>query len=602
MNVVTIESAGIELEADVLVIGGGPAGTWAAISAAAEGAKVVLADKGFCGSSGATAPSGTGVWYVKPEDRLRQEAKDSRYTLGGQLADNDWMNRVLDRTYDNMNKLGAWGYPFPLNDSGDQHRRSLQGPEYMKLMRKLVLKAGVKILDHSPALELLADEHGVGGAAGVRTQKGGTWRVRAGAVVIATGGCAFLSKALGCNVLTGDGYLMAAEAGAELSGMEFSNAYAISPTFSSVTKTAYYRYASFYYEDGSIVEGAGSQRGRSVIARNLLQGRQVFASLDQAPAEIQPMLRVAQTNFFLPFDRFGIDPFKDRFPVTLRLEGTVRGTGGIHITDTDCSTKVPGLYAAGDAATRELICGGFTGGGSHNAAWAMSSGSFAGEGAARYARRLGLLKGTRRLQGLASSPLAGSTDASTAGRTEEAVRAVQAEVMPYNRNLFRTEAGLDDSLGRLDTLWQERREGAVGRDIGGVKAREATAMTATARWMYRTARLRTETRGMHKREDFPRLDESQRYRLVSSGLDDIRVRVERLAAQPATNSGSAAGTRTETNDPVTVAGLHAEATFPGSDIARYETTTAGLTGVGQENPVPSASASADQPAKEAARS
>ena len=28
----------------------------------------------------------------------------------------------------------------------------------------------------------------------------------------------------------------------------------------------------------------------------------------------------------------------------------------------------------GDAATRELICGGFTGGGSHNAAWAMSSG------------------------------------------------------------------------------------------------------------------------------------------------------------------------------------------------------------------------------------
>jgi len=48
-------------EADVLVIGGGPAGTWAAISAAAQGARVVLADKGFCGTSGATAPSGTGL-------------------------------------------------------------------------------------------------------------------------------------------------------------------------------------------------------------------------------------------------------------------------------------------------------------------------------------------------------------------------------------------------------------------------------------------------------------------------------------------------------------------------------------------------------------
>ncbi len=89
-----------------------------------------------------------------------------------------------------------------------------------------------------------------------------------------------MSKALGCNVLTGDGYLMAAEAGAEFSGMEFSNAYGIAPAFASVTKTAYYQYASFYYEDGTLVEGAGSKQGRAVIARNLLEGRQVYARLD----------------------------------------------------------------------------------------------------------------------------------------------------------------------------------------------------------------------------------------------------------------------------------------------------------------------------------
>ncbi len=38
-------------------------------------------------------------------------------------------------------------------------------------------------------------------------------------------------KALGCNVLTGDRYLLAAEAGAEFSGMEFSNAYSLAPAF-----------------------------------------------------------------------------------------------------------------------------------------------------------------------------------------------------------------------------------------------------------------------------------------------------------------------------------------------------------------------------------
>ncbi|MDQ1045043.1 hypothetical protein [Streptomyces sp. V4I2] len=51
--------------------------------------------------------------------------------------------------------------------------------------------------------------------------------MRAGAVVLATGGCASLSGALGCNVNTGDGALLAAEVGAELSGREFSNAYGI---------------------------------------------------------------------------------------------------------------------------------------------------------------------------------------------------------------------------------------------------------------------------------------------------------------------------------------------------------------------------------------
>jgi hypothetical protein len=51
------------------VLSGGPAGTWAATSSAERGVGVVLADKGFCGTSGATA--GTGVWYVDPDPAKR---------------------------------------------------------------------------------------------------------------------------------------------------------------------------------------------------------------------------------------------------------------------------------------------------------------------------------------------------------------------------------------------------------------------------------------------------------------------------------------------------------------------------------------------------
>lgn len=59
--------SGLDITCDVLVLGGGPAGTWAAFEAARAGARVVLADKGFCGTSGATAPSGTSIWYVEPD-------------------------------------------------------------------------------------------------------------------------------------------------------------------------------------------------------------------------------------------------------------------------------------------------------------------------------------------------------------------------------------------------------------------------------------------------------------------------------------------------------------------------------------------------------
>ncbi|GCL72885.1 FAD-binding protein [Paenibacillus naphthalenovorans] len=55
------------------MLGGGPAGTWAAYTAASLGVKVVLVDKGYCGSSGATAPSGTSLWNVRSD--LKKEKK-----------------------------------------------------------------------------------------------------------------------------------------------------------------------------------------------------------------------------------------------------------------------------------------------------------------------------------------------------------------------------------------------------------------------------------------------------------------------------------------------------------------------------------------------
>lgn len=522
----------LDLTADVVIVGGGPAGTWAALAATAAGADVVLLDKGYCGTSGPTASGGTGVWYVAPDPDARDKAMASREALGGYLADRRWMARVLDQTYENMNRLATQArYPFPVVD-GQPYKRGVQGPEYMRRMRAWVKRSGARILDHSPVLELLVDPSGaVAGVAGHRRQHDTGYRVRAGAVVLATGGCAFLSKALGCDVDTGDGALYAAEAGAELSGMEFSNSYAIAPAFTSVTKTAYYGFATFFHGDGTPLAGAGSQGGRSVIAAELLRSGTVLCQIDQANPQQQRQMREGQPNFFLTFDRLGINPFTDKFPVTLLLEGTVRGTGGIRIVGDDCATTVPGLYAAGDAATRELICGGFTGGGSHNSAWAMSSGTWAGQGAARFAAGLGPARHRRRLAATGGAGLR-PTGSVVRGNPEryagwaQAERILREQVHPYDKNYLRHGERLTPALAELDAAWRQLRSGAAATGAAAVRLRQTAAMLAHARWMYTSALARTESRGMARRQDHPQLDPAQWHRLTVGGLDELWTRPE----------------------------------------------------------------------------
>lgn len=518
------------LSTEVLVIGGGPAGTWAAIKAAQAGVDVVLADKGHTGSSGATASVGTGIWYVDDVPELREAAMASRDALGGHLAERDWMVRVLDETHARMHELGeVQRYPFPVDTYGQPIRNDLQGPEYMRRQRTRVQRLGVRILDHTPALELLVDDDGVvSGAVALDRASGRTVRIEATAVVLAAGGCAFQSKTLGCDVNTGDGALLAVEAGAVLSGMEFSNSFAIAVKGTSLTKTAYYSWATFYRGDRTPIEGAGSARGRTVIASTLRE-EPVFARIDRATEAEQRGMRKGQPNFFLVFDRLGIDPFTDFFEITLVAEGTVRGTGGVRIADYDCATDVPGLFAAGDTATRELICGGFTGGGSHNAAWAASSGSWAGRGAADFSIRRGRPLGT--LRGIGGAGLRPTAGPGLDHR--EVAASVQRHVLPHDTNFVRDADHLGPALQSLHDTWAALRAGLGGVGEDTFRAREAAAMVAHGRWMYHAALARNETRGMHKRTDHPAQDPAQRRRLLTGGLDDLWTRAETVRT-PAT--------------------------------------------------------------------
>jgi succinate dehydrogenase/fumarate reductase flavoprotein subunit len=393
-------------------------------------------------------------------------------------------------------------------------------------MRNQVKRSGARILDHHPALELLTRDGAVVGANGIERTTGRPWTIRARAVVLATGGCTWKSYSLGSNVDTGDGQLMAAEVGASLAAMEFSNFWGMVPKGTSMDKNGFYGFATFTREDGTeLPEGLNGDRAR--LARYLLEGP-VYAQLDRVPESMVANVRGRMINWRQTFDKLGLDPITQRFEIDMVNEGTVRGTGGLHIRDADCSAGVPGLYLAGDVAARDRITGAMTGAGAPNAAWALSSGNWAGGAAARWARST-----EPRYHSAPAEPAgrAGLRPAGKPGPADEwrQVSAVaQDQLLPMAKNAVRTEAILLDSLRVLDDAWQAARQSlyATGPDV--LRAREAAAMTAMGRWAYRSALARTESRGMHYRADHPQLDAEQLTRVHAGGLDEVWVRTEPL--------------------------------------------------------------------------
>ena len=460
----------------------------------------------------------------------------SREELGGQLADRRWMGRVLDRPTSSVNRARAWALPVPR-----RRRRpsppSLQGPEYMRRMRKpghrgRAYASSTTARRWSCWSTTTAPSPARPASAARRPAAGpGAAPARSSSPPAA----ARSSPARSAATSHRRRLLLAAEAGAELSGMEFSNAYAhrAGVLLGDQDRLLLLRDVLPRGRHGRC-EGAGS------AARPLGDRPYAADGARSTPGSTsaEPTLRRrcgsrSRTSSCRSTGR-GIDPFTERFPVTLRLEGTVRGTGGLRIVDEECATTVPGLYAAGDAATRELICGGFTGGGSHNAAWAISSGTWAGPGRGRHAAALGARTGERRVSGAgrrrpAAHRQPGRRGAAPRGRARRAGRGapVRQELLPHRGQARRPRGRrwTTPGAGRGRRCRRRRRARSCGR--------EAAAMIAHARWMYTAAPGRApETRGMHKRDDLPQLGPGPAAPAAGGGLDEVWTGVDPVAPAP----------------------------------------------------------------------
>ena len=293
--------------------------------------------------------------------------------------------------------------------------------------------------------------------------------------------------------------------------MEFSNAYALAPDVRLGDQDAFFSFATFYHEDGTRARGRRLRRGPLGDRPRPADGARSTPSSTRPTPTCSAAMRLAAAEL-LP----ALRPDRHR-PVYRPLPGhpAARGHRAGHRRAPYRRRRLRDLgarlYAAGDAATRELICGGFTGGGSHNAAWAISSGTWAGPGRGP-ARRLarppdrappGQRPGRR---GSAAHRQARPARCGARGRGRRAGRGAARTsriLLRHGDRLAPALAELRQHLERAARLAvRRRRRGGRGRPAGGGAGR------ARPLDVHRGAWPGTETRGMHKREDRPRRDPS----------------------------------------------------------------------------------------------
>jgi succinate dehydrogenase/fumarate reductase flavoprotein subunit/HEAT repeat protein len=232
------------LDCDVLVIGGGTAGTMAALSAAENGADVLLLEKAHVRHSGALAMGMDGVnnavipGKADPEDYV---AEITRANDG--IVNQRTVYETATRGFAMVQRLERYGVKFEKDAYGEYavrrvHRSGsyvLPMPEgkdvkkvLYRVLRQRKMREKIRIENRVMPVRVLVSNDRAVGAAGFNTRTGEFVTVGAKAVVLATGACGRLGlPASGYLYGTyenptnaGDGYSMAYHAGAELSGIE----------------------------------------------------------------------------------------------------------------------------------------------------------------------------------------------------------------------------------------------------------------------------------------------------------------------------------------------------------------------------------------------
>ena len=532
----------INLDTDVLVIGSGAAGMYAAIEAARGGARVLLADRSLIGRGGATVMAQMTVAAALGEevpDDPRAHYADT-IAAGRGLCDEKLAQLLCEDAPDCIRELDAWGVGWARKNGGKDgpiaatmapgHDRPRcvyvdfinTGPAVSKTLRTHIARnPGIRKIGDLCIVDLAVSDGAVVGAVGWHIGSGAPVVIAAKAVVLATGGLTRLYRRNSASTnMGGDGYALALRAGATLIDMEFVQFFPIGHLAPRLVGMDPIMWDPFRYKlGGRLLNGAkeeftsrygSDEDGKYVLTRDLA----TYA----ITKEVEAGRGSPHGGAYLSFEHCGERALREAFgPVIDRL-----AANGIDLTkmpvevapiahyhmggvkaDADMATGIPGLYVAGE------VVGGANGANrlSGNAITeALVFGRRAGNSAAQHAkhksRQIPQLPGAS----VALDLLRAGAARRAAPNTADMIARLQA-IMADDVGPFRTGAKLRRALAGIAALTAELGERPAGNgaafDLQRLEWFDLRNMLTVAQAVAQAALLRTESRGAHQREDFP---------------------------------------------------------------------------------------------------
>ena len=522
----------MELETDVLVIGGGLAGLCAAISSASDLSRTAIVTKTLVGGANTTSMA-AGILsavtaFGDPGDSTDLHFQD---TLRGGCMINDkklarTMANDISKYFSRLVELGVEfeeengeikAYPIPGHSKPRSYYMKGKATALQKVLRSTAEGLGVKFLERTMVTRIVKDGKRAVGAIGAKTDTGEPVVMKAKSIVVATGGSGEIySKTLMPAGSSGYGCSLAFRAGAELVDMEFVQFYPMMVAQEGLPKL-FIEYSQLLRNGGDVLDEEGNsifkKNGISepwkmtrdafsiLIAKEMLSGgreRKVFLDcrgIKDSDLEGNPALRAAVKDLEsrrvpLRTEKVSISPYAHFM------------MGGIK-TDANGATTVEGLFAAGESV-----------GGPHGAnriggnafAAAIAFGFRSGMAASMHASTVdkgdpGAFKADPEF------PYQGSYGEGKV-LAKDAISTIR-ETMWKDVGIIRNATGLQEALATFNRIREDgiRTENSLELTLVQMMLdmAEVTAMAAS---------LREESRGAHYRADFPKEDEKWMKRIV----------------------------------------------------------------------------------------